>query len=525
MAGEKLNKLLFRLRSLDGCLARAKINKVEVYMATRSVRVTAICENTVSDDLRAQMLDVLNRELPLSFQKIALEVKKIKSDEELVSREIFNFLKENCKSVAHSVSEQDILVKMPLICEIGDVTCKAGESLGIISFNVSVDKDMAEQFEKHGTVRQIEAYLGRTFCDEFRGELTIVEKETDFSILKEKPVQLDYVNYRSITVSEVVKLDDLIGTNKAVYIDDIKGVMDSVYLCGEIVSVRERATAKGKPYYLIEFSDKSAKITGTYFNKKATESKIRALKEGDGIIIQGSLDMYRDRLSLTIKKINYCRFPQDFVPERRASKPAPYEYTYIFPERLTEYTQKDLFKKELAPPECMLGKTFVVFDTETTGTDGTQDMVTEIGAVKIVDGVITEKFGALINPQTKISAEITDITGIDDDMVKDKPTFKEVAGDVYKFFEGAILVAHNLDFDYKFLRRLSEDAGYYYYNQGIDTVQYARDTLPGLPNYKLATVAGRFDIEFNAHRATDDAYATARTFIHLVRKAGKLPID
>ena len=213
------------------------------------------------------------------------------------------------------------------------------------------------------------------------------------------------------------------------------------------------------------------------------------------------------------------------MPERRPSRPAPFEYVHIIPEHLTEYTQKDLFKKELPPPDCMLGKTFVVFDTETTGTDATQDMVTEIGAVKIVDGVITEKFGSLINPQTKISAEITKLTGIDEQMVADKPTFKEVAGDVYKFFEDAILVAHNIDFDYKFLRRLSEDAGYYYYNQGIDTVQYARDTVPGLSNYKLATVAGHLGIEFNAHRASDDAYATAQMFINLVRKAGKLPID
>lgn len=524
MAGEKLKKLLYRIRSLDASLARARFNQVEIYPESRSVRVTMICDNTVSDELRAMMLDVLNRELPESFKKIALDVRKIKSDGELVQREIFTYLKENCKSVAHSVKREDIAVIMPKMCEKGDLSEQNDStSPTVISFTLACDRDMVSQFESHATLREIECYLSRTFCDEFRGELIAKDTEIDFSVLKEKPVQIDYISYRSIQVSEIVKLDDIIGTDRAIYIDDVSGVMDSVYLCGEIVSLRERQTSAGKPYYLIEFSDRSGKIVGTYFNKKATEAKVRALSEGDGIFIQGSLDMYRDRLSLTIKKINYCRFPKDFVPERKPSRPAPIEYSFIFPERVAEYSQRQMFAREAAPPAQMLGKTFVVFDTETTGTEPLTDFVTEIGAVKIVDGRITERFGSLINPGVKISPKITELTGIDNAMVADKPSFSQVSGDIYKFFEGAILVAHNLDFDYKFLRRLSAESGYQYYNQGMDTLQFAREVMPMLPNHKLKTVAERFGIEFNAHRATDDAYATAQMFIKLVEKAGRLP--
>ncbi len=525
MAGEKLNKLLFRMRSLDECLSRAKFNKVEIYPETKSIRITVICDNTVSDDLRARILDLLNKELPESFKKIALDVKKIKADEELVAREIFAYMKENCKSVAHSVGKEDITVNMPIMCEKGDESRFCGIEGGnnAIHFTIAVDKDMVAQFESHGTIRDIENYLYKTFCDDFRGSMTAKDTEIDFSILKEKPTHIDYIHYRTIKVSEIVKLDDIIGSDTAVYIDDIRGPMDSVYLCGEILSVRERATSTGKPFYLIEFSDKSGKMVGTYFNKKATEDKIRRLKEGDGIFIQGSIDFYRDRLSLTMKKINYCQFPKDFTPERKHSKTAPPEYTYIFPERLTEYSQRDIFVKETPPPEFMLGKTFVVFDTETTGTEPATDMVTEIGAVKIVDGVITERFGSLINPQVKISEKITELTGIDNAMVADKPIFSQVCADVYKFFEGAILVAHNLDFDYKFLRRLSSDQGYYYYNPGIDTVALAREVLPTLRNHKLNTVAEKFGIEFNHHRAYDDAHATAKMFIKLLEMKGSLP--
>jgi len=518
MADEKLNKLLFRTRSLDDRLARAKFSKVEIYTDTRSVRVTMICDNTVPEELKKNILDVLNRVLPPSFSKIALEVKKIKTDEELVSKEIFSYLKENCKSVAHSVAMGDIKVEIPPESQENEASSRLP-----VKFCVTVDKDMAEQFRSHGTIKDIENHLGRSFCDEFRGDMTEKDTETDFSILKEKPVRIDYVTYRSIKVSDVLPLDDLIGTDRAVYIDDVRGEMDSIYLCGEILSVREREAQSGKPYYLIEFSDRTGKITGTYFNKKATENKIRRLKEGDGIIVHGVLENYRDRLSLVIKKINYCRFPQDFTPERKPSRPSPAEYTNAFPERVTEYDQRDIFTKDEPLPACLTGRTFVVFDFETTGTEANTDRVTEIGAVKIENGVITEKFGALINPQMKIPEKVTEITGIDDAMVADKPPFSAFAGDIYKFFEGATLVAHNIEFDYKFLKRLSEESGYYYYNGGIDTVQFAKDTVKGLSNYKLNTVCEHFGIKFLHHRAWADAYATAQMFIELVKIAGKIP--
>jgi len=231
MAQEKLKKLLFRIRSLDESLERAKFNKIEVYPKSRAVKVTMICDNTVSDELRASILEVLNREHPESFARIALDVRKIKSDEELVAREIYTYLKENCKSVAHSVLKEDIVVKMPITCEKGGESSALDEQTGsVIKFTVTVDKDMASQFENHSTLREIESYLGRTFCDEFRGDLQTKETVVDFSILKDKPVQIDYIQYRSIKVDEVVKLDDLIGTDRAVYIDDIAGIMDSVYL-------------------------------------------------------------------------------------------------------------------------------------------------------------------------------------------------------------------------------------------------------------------------------------------------------
>ena len=522
MVDAKLDDILSEVRSLDDCLAHIKVNLVEIFEATRNVRITMICDKTVSEDLARRVLDIFNRTLPQTFKRVRLNVKKIVSDEDLVRREILGYIKSDCKSVAYSVKEEDIQIDIPPFShEIGDPAIDLQPR--IITFKLSLDRDMADIFERQGNLKGLENFLDRSFCDEFRGEIVPVEKKPDFSVLKESPAVPDYIIYRTVKVKDIVEIDPYIGTDTAVYIEDINGPMDSVFLSGEILSIRERVTVQGKPYYLIEFSDRSEKITGTYFNKKSTENKIRRLKEGDGIIIQGSLDYMRDRLSLTIKKINLCAFPKDFAPERKPSKPVPPAYVCVFPEGITEYSQGDFFTRPKEPHPALLGKTFVVFDFETTGKEPTQDAITEIGAVKIENGVITQKFTTLINPGRKIPPKITELTGIDDAMVADKPRFSHVSGDIYRFFNGAILVAHNIDFDYKFLKRQSEESGYLYYNKGIDTVQFARDTVKGLNNYKLDTVCEHFGIGFNHHRALDDAYATAQMFIKLVELSGGLP--
>ena len=519
MADEKLNKLLYKIRALDESLARARFSLVEVYEDMRAVRVTMICDNAVSNDLRAKMLGVLNEELPQSFRKIALDVKKTVADEELVKREIISKLKSEFKSVSYNVAESDVEVQMPPKSqEIG-----GAYSRDAVKFTIKADADLEASYKSYGVMKEIEKHLSRCFCEDFRGELIAVEKPTDFSVLERKPPHVERIVYRTIKVDEMTRIDDLLDSDVAIYIDDLRGEMDSVCLCGEILSIREKASANGKPYFLIEFSDRSGKITGTYFNKKTTADKIKNLSEGDGIIIQGSIEKYRDRMSLIIRRLNRCRFPKNFVPEKKPSRTAPLYYTHVSPEKITEYTQKDIFTPETPAPECLMGKTFVVFDFETTGIDFTSDCITEIGAVKIVDGVISEKFTTLINPQMKIREETVKLNGIDDEMVKDKPPFAKVSGDIYKFFEGAILVAHNAEFDFKFLKRQSEEQGYFYYNHVIDTVQFARETIKYMHNYKLNTLAEYFEITFNHHRAFDDAYATAVIFIELAKRSGKLP--
>ena len=164
----------------------------------------------------------------------------------------------------------------------------------------------------------------------------------------------------------------------------------------------------------------------------------------------------------------------------------------------------------------------MVLDLETTGTSVTDDRITEIGAVRLVDGKVTEKFSTMVNPERKIPEIVVELTGITDDMVANAPTFAEVAGDIYKFCYGSIIVAHNIGFDYPFLKNMSKPSGYLYANRGIDTLALSRELLT-LPNNKLNTVCEHFGIEFLHHRAYSDALATAQMFIELVRLKGEFP--
>ena len=168
-------------------------------------------------------------------------------------------------------------------------------------------------------------------------------------------------------------------------------------------------------------------------------------------------------------------------------------------------------------PKELTDKTYVVFDLETTGLDVLNNGITEIGAVKISGGKISEQFTTLICPEYPITAEISAITGITPDMVKDAPKIEEVLPDFLKFTEYTTIVAHNAPFDTGFIRKYVNLTGYEFKCPVMDTVELSRKYLPELRRNDLKTVADHFNIVFRHHRALSDAYATAEAFIELMK--------
>ncbi|MGV3640957.1 MAG: exonuclease domain-containing protein [Adhaeribacter sp.] len=161
---------------------------------------------------------------------------------------------------------------------------------------------------------------------------------------------------------------------------------------------------------------------------------------------------------------------------------------------------------------------YAIIDIETTGGQPAQDKITEI-AVFIHDGnQVVDQYHTLINPQRPIPYFITQLTGISDDMVRDAPKFYEVAKDIVQITEGKIFVAHNVRFDYSFLKKEFSDLGYTFQRKTLCTVRLSRSLIPGLPSYSLGKLCQSINIDLKqAHRAVGDAEATAELFGRLLK--------
>ena len=164
-----------------------------------------------------------------------------------------------------------------------------------------------------------------------------------------------------------------------------------------------------------------------------------------------------------------------------------------------------------------LDDTYVVFDIETTGFSAVEDHIIEIGAVKVENGKITDKYSTFVNPEVPIPFEITQLTSIDDSMVMDAPKIDVILPQFLEFVGDASLVAHNAGFDVGFIEQNCKNLNIEQEFVSVDTVALARVLLPTLSKYKLNIVAKALNISLeNHHRAVDDAGATAEIFVKFV---------
>lgn len=172
-----------------------------------------------------------------------------------------------------------------------------------------------------------------------------------------------------------------------------------------------------------------------------------------------------------------------------------------------------------------LRDSFVVFDLETTGFSPTRNRIIEIGAVKVEQGKITDRFSTFVNPEVPIPLRITEVTSIEDSMVADAPKIETVLPEFLDFCRGCVLVAHNADFDYSFICKKGQEQGLNTDFTVVDTVGIARVLFPHLAKYTLDNVAKVLKIALvNHHRAVEDAEATAEIFEKMLRMLEKRDI-
>ena len=504
-------KLLEEIRSVKN-LKNSIINSVTLDSAEKNVKVRIITDSTYTNEDFKGAFKAVRAFVPDYFG-CELEIVKLAPDEEMLKKKIKQAVTNNFKALSVTLNDEDVVVKKT----------ERGFEYSISVMPSLMTKDICPT---------ITAELKKNFCGDFYGECVHGEQVAEDIQVEEEHENVEFeVPVRQFPISGFGFLEGSEVPENAVYLSDLNFESEKVVVCGRIEDIRERTYTNSKEqqkvYYSFTISDTTAMLRVTYFTRLKSIEKIKALKVGDCIVCTGKSELYKGFIRFTANTIDYGSMPEGFVPEKRESKPVPKYYETVKPAPFFDVAQTDMFT-DTSVPACLKGKTFVVFDLETTGLNsspasGNMDSIIEIGAYKVIDGVIRESFTTFINPQKKLSEEIVNLTGITEEMVADAPTYEKVMPDFFKFCDGAVLVGHNAaGFDFKFVDYYCAKLGYMLERKIIDTLPLSQELL-FLSNYKLNTVADKFGITFNHHRAIDDAYVTAKIFIELIKIKKSLP--
>ncbi len=499
------------LKSADSALGDLRLRGAIYYENEDTLEVDAISDVSVLEDSKSFVLNALKGEL-VGVKNVKLNISKSICDKDLAKKVILKYLKEKCFHIAHVISEENVLVL--------SVNKR-------VVFEIKLSKDIKEFFERTSELQKMCEYLSRSYSHDFEGSIKIIQNQKAEVV----SYDIDSVNYseledstlRYVKMQNVLKFCDDTLYDTAIYIEDGENRLGSNYFCGVVVSKEEKISKNNKPYFIITIDDKTGKISGRYFtNDKNKLKKLEKIDVGSVIIVRGENELFNDRISFTIKGYHLCEFPTGYKPKEKPSKKAPESYSVVFPEKIISLKQTDFLTEEQNMPIEIKTGVFSVVDIETTGTDVNSDEITEVAAVKIENGVIVESFQTLINPKVTIPERIVELTGIDDDLVKDSPTLDKIYPDFFKFIENTVFVAHNAEFDFRFLKNKGRELGYILKNEVLDTLALSRKVLPSLRHHKLNNVCEYYGIEFRHHRALSDAMATAEMLLELVKGKNSL---
>lgn len=470
-------------------------------------------KDCVSEESKKEISDFIKQSLNLNSE-IFVKFKKSYLDDNLIISSLLNYIKSNHYSVFTFLNEDKISIKR--------------EGFWIeISF--ALHEQLFDLYSNKNLEEEIKKYLEKNFLCEFSIK---IEKSTEILntenfIEKQNKLTYDKVSLTpKIPRYRVSDIDSIFGNEIEPLPEFIKNITfekTSVILAGKIENFEKKSyeVKKGKQkgktkfYYAFVLNDTTAKIDVRYFTNKANEVKMDKLFNGGDVIIVGDVQEFNKKFTLYVKSIAYCKLPEIIEYKKIFSD----GYEAVKPKAFTVTKQENLFVKETPLARDILETEYVVYDTETTGLDGDNDEIIEIGAVKIKNGVICEQFQTLIKPNNPIPASATEINNITNEMVADAPSGDVAIRDFYRWTRGATLVAYNISFDQKFINNSGKKEGITFDNPSLDCLAIAKNKLR-LPKYRLSDVVKRLDITLNnAHRALADAIATAEAFLILMKDA------
>lgn len=468
-------------------------------------------ELTESD--KKEISDFLERHLGLEQLKIRTKFMRAFVEERLILKAIKSFFEERYKLMYSYLHDENFKIE---ITEID------------VQINITVSERIFNFFEEHGVATELSKHLKNNFLCEFVVSCCVSEDFVDEVDIENVEITAKYKVAKRYSV-EIVK--DCIGKNiptKPEYINNIKSPKMNVVVAGFINKitrhdfVRKSGAKAGTEgvYYTFVLEDERGKIDCIHFCSKSNLRQMEALEDCMYMLVHGDVEKskFSGKLVLRVDKMALANKLEEIEFIQKPKK--TYSGSVVKVEKLESLEQDSMFGQKIEYNDLIKGKSIVVFDLETTGFDKYNDQIIDIGAVKIVDGIIKEKFASLVKPTIRISQQITELTNITNGMVENAPSIEPVIVDFFNFSKDCALCGHNMiDFDFPFVKRYEEILDVEFDNELIDTYKLAIRKGVRSHNFKLGTLCEYFGISLvGAHRAWNDAYATAQLLLKLCEK-------
>ncbi len=454
----------------------------------------------------AKMQEIIGNFVPLQANFISCPL-----DKRAIANHTYTTITNTFPAISKNFSYDDVSVEIDNINV--NVKLKLSPSIFDYATNLKREQLIAEK-------------LKESFLADFHVEFVKKDENTPQSSAIEK--NIEFMSSIKVaeekTVFELTDVQNIIGNNDytlAIDFSKVKNVIENVVICGEVTTSQRRTytrkfTKNGvskdveRTFYMFSLKNEGKFLNCNIFPRQTDEAKGDLIEPGMKVCCFGSFREFNGRLNFTAISVARCEYKKEDIKSK--IKGVNENYHVVFPQKYVDYEQSGLFDDE----DKVIPGTYVVFDLETTGTEANKDAIIEIGACKIENGKITETFSTFVNPERHIPADASKVNNIYDDMVADAPTINYVLPDFYKFCYGSTMVGQNVSFDIGFIYNVSKKLSYNFDNPLEDTLQMAHEKLPGLKNYKLGTIVERLNITLeNAHRALNDAIATAKVFIKL----------
>ena len=454
----------------------------------------------------------------------------------------------------------DIIYKMFSLrfeVEYSGVTEIDGNSDEYIENLNNVEKNIHRK--KMEELSQMYEFEEKTTVDGEKASPKVIEKRTGANI------------YPQIIPESVRPLYGRVTKGKIMPIEKIAYDTGRCTVWGDVFALEWKETKSGdKNIITFDITDYTGSVTVKVFNNKNECRVLESIKKGASIVCSGDIefDKYAGELVLNARSISTVDKVKiaDNAPKKRVElhlhsnmsqldgitpagelvkRAAAFGHSAVaitdhgvaqaFPDAMNAaeainrdekkikviygveaYFMDDLVESVDGDKDVSLDDTFICFDIETTGLSPKTEKITEIGAVKITNGEVVDRFSAFVNPEMPIPAKIVELTGITDAMVKDAPSQSEAVRAFLDFCGDSVLVAHNAPFDTSFIRAACKNMGIQYNHTSLDTVAISRAILPDIKNCKLDTVAKYLRLpDFNHHRAVDDAEILSKIFMSL----------